>query len=149
MTDDDIKGLRQRLQSGSEEALGKLAQDLLENPLITGAIARAFDAREKAVQAQEVAFNALNLPSAADIERLTRRIRSVSQRLEGIEDGVDRLDERLAALNGAAALDTRLGAIEEQLAEVTRQLTALRDSLPGAEAPVPREQERLRVGEAS
>jgi chromosome segregation ATPase len=149
VTDDDIKGLRQRLQSGSEEALGKLAQDLLENPLITGAIARAFDAREKAVQAQEVAFNALNLPSAADIERLTRRIRSVSQRLEGIEDGVDRLDERLAALNGAAALDTRLGAIEEQLAEVTRQLTALRDSLPGAEAPVPREQERLRVGEAS
>ena len=149
MTDDDIKGLRQRLQSGSEEALGKLAQDLLENPLITGAIARAFDAREKAVQAQEVAFNALNLPSAADIERLTRRIRSVSQRLEGIEDGVDRLDERLANLSGAAALDTRLGAIEEQLAEMTRQLTALRDSLPGAEAPVPREQERMRVGDAS
>ena len=149
MTDDDIKGLRQRLQSGSEEALGKLAQDLLENPLITGAIARAFDAREKAVQAQEVAFNALNLPSAADIERLTRRIRSVSQRLEGIEDGVDRLDERLATLSGAAALDTRLGAIEEQLAEMTRQLTALRDSLPGSEAPVPREQERMRVGDAS
>jgi len=146
VTDDDIKGLRQRLQSGSEEALGKLAQDLLENPLITGAIARAFDAREKAVQAQEVAFNALNLPSAADIERLTRRIRSVSQRLEGIEDGVDRLDERLATLSGAAALDARLGAIEEQLGEVTRQLGALRDSLPGSEAPVPREQERLRVG---
>jgi chromosome segregation ATPase len=149
VTDDDIKGLRQRLQSGSEEALGKLAQDLLENPLITGAIARAFDAREKAVQAQEVAFNALNLPSAADIERLTRRIRSVSQRLEGIEDGVDRLDERLATLSGAAALDTRLGAIEEQLGEITRQLGTLRDSLPGAEAPVPREQERLRVGDAS
>jgi len=146
VTDDDIKGLRQRLQSGSEEALGKLAQDLLENPLITGAITRAFDAREKAVQAQEVAFNALNLPSAADIERLTRRIRSVSQRLEGIEDGVDRLDERLATLSGAAALDARLGAIEEQLGEVTRQLGALRDSLPGSEAPVPREQERLRVG---
>ena len=43
-------------------------------------------------QAQEVALGALNIPSAADIERLTRRLRSVSQRLEGIEDGVDRLD---------------------------------------------------------
>ena len=148
MTDDDLKGLRQRLQSGSEEALGKFAQELLENPLITGAIARAFDARERAVQAQEVAFNALNLPSAADIERLTRRVRSVSQRLEGIEDGVDRLDERLASLSGAAALEERLGAIEERLGEVSRQLGALRDALPGAEAPLPREQERLRVGDA-
>ena len=148
MTDDDIKGLRQRLQSGSEEALGKLAGELLENPLITGAIARAFEAREKAVQAQEVAFNALNLPSAADIERLTRRVRSVSQRLEGIEDGVDRLDERLANLSGAAALDQRLGAIEEQLGEITRQLSSLREVMPIGDAPPPREQERMRVGEA-
>jgi chromosome segregation ATPase len=91
-------GLRERLARSGEDALGKIAQDLLENPLINGAIARAFEAREKAAQAQEVAFGALNLPSAADIERLTRRVRSLSQRLEGIEDGVDRLDERLASL---------------------------------------------------
>ena len=31
-------------------------------------------------------MGALNLPSASDIERLTRRLRGVSQRLEGIED---------------------------------------------------------------
>ena len=142
---EDSKGLRDRLQSGSEEALGKLAGDLLENPLITGAISRAFEAREKAVQAQEVAFSALNIPSAADLERLTRRVRSVSQRLEGIEDGVDRLDERLAGLQGASEIEARLGAIEEQLAALTKQLTALGDALPGAEAPVPREQERLKV----
>ena len=85
-------GLRERLTRSGEDALGRLAQDLLENPLINGAIARAFEAREKAAQAQEVAFGALNIPSASDIERLTRRLRSVSQRLEGIEDGVDRLD---------------------------------------------------------
>jgi chromosome segregation ATPase len=146
MTDDD-KGLRGRIQSGSEEALGKLAQDLLENPLVTGAISRAFEAREKAVQAQEVAFSALNIPSAADIERLTRRVRSVSQRLEGIEDGVDRLDERLAGLAAAGEIETRLGAIEEQLDALAKQLAALADALPGAEAPLPREQERLKVGD--
>ena len=145
MTDDDIKGLRQRLQTGGEEALGKLAQDLLENPLVSGAIARAFETREKAVQAQEVAFNALNIPSAADLERLTRRVRSVSQRLEGIEDGIDRLDERLAALNKSSDLDGRLTAIEEQLGEITRAIGSLRDAMPGAEAPHPREQERLKV----
>ena len=53
-----------------------------------------------------------NIPSAADLERLTRRVRSVSQRLEGIEDGVDRLDERFAQLNATGRLEERLEAIE-------------------------------------
>src|SRR4051794_28921366 len=115
MADDSSgDGLRARLQRSSEDALGKLAQDLLENPLVNGALTRAFEAREKAVQAQEVPMGALNLPSAADIERLPRRVRSVSQRLEGIEDGVDRVDERLAALT-TTALDARLEATERRL----------------------------------
>src|SRR4051795_2974038 len=88
------EGLRDRLATQGQDALGKLAQDLLENPLVHGALARAFEAREKAAQAQEVAMGALNLPSAADLERLTRRVRSLAQRLEGIEDGVDRLPRR-------------------------------------------------------
>ena len=107
-------GLRERLTRSGEDALGRLAQDLLENPLINGAIARAFEAREKAAAAQEVAFGALNIPSASDMERLTRRLRSVSQRLEGIEDGVDRLDERLAGLQSA------LDAITKELAELRK-----------------------------
>ena len=114
-------GLRERLTRSGEDALGRLAQDLLENPLINGAIARAFEAREKAAQAQEVAFGALNIPSASDIERLTRRVRSVSQRLEGIEDGVDRLDERLAALQ--VSLDA-----------ITKELVELRTSAPNPAA---------------
>ena len=149
MADDEVKGIRERLQSGGEDALGKLATDLLENPLVSGAISRAFEAREKAVQAQEVAFSALNIPSAADIERLTRRVLSVSQRLEGIEDGVDRLDERLAAVAQSGRLEERLASIEEQLAGLTRQLAAIAEALPGAEAPLPRGQERLKVGDTA
>ena len=103
------EGMRDRIARSSEEALGKLAQDLLENPLVSGALTRAFSARERAVQAQETALGALNIPSAADIERLTRRLRSVSQRLEGIEDGVDRLDGRLERLAQAAP-----GSTDEQ-----------------------------------
>jgi hypothetical protein len=120
------EGLRDRLTSQGQDALGKLAQDLLENPLVHGALARAFEAREKAAQAQEVAMGALNLPSAADLERLTRRVRSLSQRLEGIEDGVDRLDQHLASLRGAASLDTRLDAIQERLDEIAKELAALK-----------------------
>ena len=72
------EGLKERLSRQGEEALGKVAEELVANPVINAALARAFEAREKAVQAQEAAMGALGIPSAADIERLTRRLRSVS-----------------------------------------------------------------------
>ena len=96
-----------KLSRQGEEALGRIAEELIANPVVNGAITRAFEAREKAVQAQEAAMGALNLPSAADIERVTRRLRSLSQRLEGIEDAIDRLEERLAR---RAARGVRLAA---------------------------------------
>jgi chromosome segregation ATPase len=142
---DDADGLRERLTKQGEDTLGKLAEDLMANPLVAGAIQRAFDAREKASSAQEAALGALMLPSAADIERLTRRVRSVSQRLEGIEDGIDRIDERLAATDAAEGLDARLEAIEGQLAALTQEITSLHAALPGAAKPVSPRQERLKV----
>ncbi len=133
-----------RLSRQGEEALGKIAEELISNPVVNAAMARAFEAREKAVQAQEVAMGALNLPSAADIERVTRRLRSVSQRLEGIEDTIDRLEERVAGAPGAPGED-RLARIESRLDEITRDIAALATLLaPGGE-PVPRAQERLTV----
>jgi DNA repair exonuclease SbcCD ATPase subunit len=143
---DSSEGLRDRLTRQGEDAIGKLAQELLDNPLISGAIARAFEARERAAQAQEVALGALNLPSAADVERLTRRLRSVSQRLEGIEDAVDRLDERLEKAGRApAGEDKRLASIEAGLTKLTGELHNLARALDTGPNPPPREQERLAV----
>jgi anti-sigma-K factor RskA len=111
---------------------------------VNGAIARAFEAREKALQAQEAAMGALNLPSAADIERVTRRIRSVSQRLEGIEDAIDRLDERVAGAAGGPGED-RLARMEARLDEIAHDIAALATLLAPRDEPVPRGQERLTV----
>jgi len=131
------RSLRERLSDTTEDRLGKALSDLLENPLLTGAIGRAFDAREKAVQAQEVAMGALNIPSAADIERLTRRLRSVSHRLEGIEDGVDRLDRtRSPAGVESAGIEQRLSAIEAQLEQLAGKLDRLVEPEPEP-APAP------------
>jgi hypothetical protein len=116
------KNLRDRLSGGTEDRLGKALGELLENPLLTGAIGRAFDAREKAAQAQEVALGALNLPSAADIERLTRRLRSVSQRLEGIEDGLGRIDRAISPGADTTEIGERLAAIEAQIATLLERL---------------------------
>lgn len=123
MLDEDTSAarLRERLTTGTEDKLGRALADLLENPLVTGAIGKAFDARDRAVQAQELALGALGLPTAADIERLTRRLRSVSQRLEGIEDGVLRIDRALAQ---------RLGAVEEQLKALNGRLSESKPAQP-------------------
>jgi CRP-like cAMP-binding protein len=145
------EGIRSRLTKQGEDAIGKLAQDLLENPLISGAIGRAFEAREKAAQAQEVAMGALNLPSAADVERLTRRLRSVSQRLEGIEDSVDRVDERISTMGSNSAIEERLRGIEDQLKAISGELEGLRAVIPDETGPagsVSLDQERLEVGKA-
>jgi chromosome segregation ATPase len=154
MVDEDGEGLRERLSRQSEEALGKLASDLLENPLINTAITRAFSAREKAVSAQEAAMGALNLPSAADIDRLTRRLRTVSNRLEGIEEaidrlqeGVDRLSDRLesASRSSDPGVADRVAAIEGQLSKLVNEVGHVSDAIDARPAPVPREQERLAV----
>ena len=115
-------GLRERMTRQGEEAIGKLAQELLENPMVGRALSAAFETRERASRAQEVAMGALNLPSASDLERLTRRLRGVSQRLEGLEDGLDRLEERIDGLARSSAVEKRLTAIEETLARIEAQL---------------------------
>jgi predicted nucleic acid-binding Zn-ribbon protein len=118
------KGLRGRVARQGEEAIGKVAQELLEHPVVSRALSATFEARERATRAQELAMSALNLPSAGDLERLTRRLRNVSQRLETIEDGLDRLEQRIDQLGSASAIDQRLVAIEELLARLEAAIDA-------------------------
>ncbi len=116
-------GIRTRVTAHGQEAIGKLAQDLLQSSLVSGTVTVAFDARERAARAQELAMSALNLPSAADIERLTRRLRSVSQRIEGLEDGLDRITERLETARQADQIEQRLAAIEESISRLEQKLS--------------------------
>ena len=149
MTDSPDDRLVDRLSRQGEEALGRLAEELIGNPVVNRAITGAFEAREKAVQAQEAAMGALNLPSAADIERLTRRLRSVSQRLEGIEDSLDRLEERAGSSTAAVGPREDGSGLEARLDEIARDLGALREAVAPSADPMPRAQERLTVTEAA
>lgn len=134
--EDRDQPLHERVVNQGEEALGKLAQDLLESPVISGALSAAFGTRERAMRAQELALAALNLPSASDLERLTRRIRNVSQRLEGIEDALDRLEQRVGQLAQGAESERDVPALAERLvaleAALERVESALAASKPAA-----------------
>ncbi len=120
MSDDD--GLRNRATRSGQEAIGKVTQGMLDNPVVSKALSTAFETRERATRAQELAMSALNLPSAGDLERLTRRLRSVSQRLEAIEDALDRVEQRIETLGSSSVVDRRLAAIEELLARLEASL---------------------------
>jgi chromosome segregation ATPase len=90
------------IRARGEEALGDLAQALLDNPLLSGALGRALGAGERAASAQRSAMHALNLPAGADVERLERRLRSLSDRLEQVEDELDQLGAEMETLRSAS-----------------------------------------------
>jgi hypothetical protein len=91
VSDDDRsdEGVRERIARHGESAIGDLAQALLDNPVLNQALTTALGAGERAMQAQRSAMDALNLPSAGDLERLARRLRSLSDRVEALEDRLD------------------------------------------------------------
>jgi chromosome segregation ATPase len=91
------------LRARSEQAIAELAQALIDNPTLHNAISAAFGAREKAHEAQQAAMSALNLPSATDVERVERRLRSFSMRLEDVEERIDELARELGELRRAKA----------------------------------------------
>lgn len=97
-------GLRDRVQDRGSKAASDLAQAVIGSPAFGQAVSAAVAARELAGDAQRAAMGALNLSSQEQAERLERRIRVLSERLEEAEDRLD------------AALGT-IRELERQLAE--------------------------------
>lgn len=89
-----------------ESTLTELVQLLVDNPLLNQALHVAFGARERASQAGASAIRNLNLPTGADVDRLARRVRALSERLEEVEDALDELTRELAELRKERAAST-------------------------------------------
>ena len=85
-------------QARGESALGDLAQLLVENPWMNQALHVAFGVRERASEAGTAVIRNLNLPTGNDVDRLARRLRSLSERLEEVEDAIDRLSREIGEL---------------------------------------------------
>lgn len=105
------EGIRAR----GEQAIGDLAQALLDNPMFSNALSAAFGAREKAVEAQQAAMGALNLPSASEVERLERRLRSLSERLEMVEEQLDSVARDVGAIRRQTSDEVDVAADQARL----------------------------------
>lgn len=98
--EDDESGIRDRVQGHGARAASEIAQAVIGSPAFGQAVSAAVAARELAGEAQRAAMGALNLSSQEHAERLERRIRVLSERLEEAED---RLDSALATIRDLEA----------------------------------------------
>jgi hypothetical protein len=89
---------RDQASARGESALGDLAQLLVENPWMNQALHLAFGVRERASEAGTAVIRNLNLPTGHDVDRVARRLRSLSERLEEVEDTLDVLTREVAEL---------------------------------------------------
>lgn len=105
-----MSGDGESLRARSEQAIGEIAQALIDSPTLHNALQAAFGAREKALEAQQAALSALNLPSAGEVERLERRLRSFSQRLEDVEEQLDDLTREIGGLRRKIAANAAKAA---------------------------------------
>lgn len=106
-------GIRDRVQNRGSKAASDIAQAVISSPAFGQAVSAAVAARELAGDAQRAAMGALNLSSQEQAERLERRIRVLSERLEEAED----------------RLDTALGTIRD----LEKELRETRSEAEGAE----------------
>jgi len=95
--------LKDRISSRGEEALGEVAQALLENPVFSQILQSAFGAREAAGQVTAQAMRNVGFATQADLERLERRVRGISDRIEAVEDRLDALGKAPAKSKGTAS----------------------------------------------
>ncbi len=96
--DDANEGIRDRVQSKGEKAAADLAQALIGSPAFGQAVTAAVAARDRAADAQRAAMGAMGVSSQDDADRLERRVRVLSNRLEETEDRLDAVLDQIREL---------------------------------------------------
>lgn len=84
------------------EQVTKALEPLVDQPLTQRLLAEASALRDRTVRAQEATLAALNLPTAADLAKLERRIKSLSDALGDITDRLDRLETQVRRMEKEA-----------------------------------------------
>src|SRR5262245_52720579 len=91
-----------RDENDESEGIGGIVDELAGSWLVGDALTRVVDVGERAFRAQQSALSALGLPSGSQFESLTLRVRTIFHRIEELEDELDRLSARVAALESKA-----------------------------------------------
>lgn len=77
------------------EQLAHLLEPLVDQPVTQRLLTEASAMRDRAIRAQEATMAVLGLPTAADVERLERRIRGLNDTVADLEEDIARLRKDL------------------------------------------------------
>lgn len=77
------------------EQVTKALEPLVDQPLTQRLLTEASALRDRTVRAQEATLAVLNLPTAADLAKLERRIRSLSDAVADLSDRLDRMETQV------------------------------------------------------
>lgn len=72
--------------------------DNVTGPIAQRLLAEASAVRDRTLRVQEATLGVLNLPTAEEVQRLERRLRSATEDIARLEDLVDRLEARVRTL---------------------------------------------------
>ncbi len=93
---DDDKSLFDRLRERSEEVLGQISGELLQNEHFMKAMQGALEGKQRLDRAVGRAMKTMNVPTRSEVKRAVSRI-------ESLESEVAALKERLKTATGATA----------------------------------------------
>lgn len=97
----------------------KVVSAAFETPIVGAAIERVAASKDAAIHAQAALMAAMNLPTAMELDRVLAQLRSISQRLEDVEDALEHLGSRLAPLT---AMPARLAEIEKRVDDIAERI---------------------------
>jgi hypothetical protein len=87
------------------EQVTKALEPLVDQPLTQRLLTEASALRDRTVRAQEATLAALNLPTAADLHKLERRIKSLSDAVGDLTDRLDRLEQQVRRVEKAESAE--------------------------------------------
>ena len=77
------------------ERARSILEPLLDQPITQRLLAESSAARDRALRLQEATLGALNLPTAADLAKVERRIRGLADAVVRLDEHLDRVEARL------------------------------------------------------
>lgn len=103
------------------ERLARALEPLVDQPIAQRLLTEASAARDRTLRLQEATLGALNLPTANDLARLERRLRSLTDGLERVEDHLDRVDARVRSSQQPSDIP-ELESLRKEIAELRKDL---------------------------
>lgn len=103
------------------ENVTKAVEPIVDQPLARRLLSEASGLRDRTIRMQEATLAAFNLPTAADLARLERRLRGVSDSLTRLDEHLDRVERQIRRTDRAADTET--------LRDLRGEIAALREEL--------------------